>query len=337
MPLNQDPLSTPTGNTSQAKRQSGAKLRLLFMGTPAFACPGLQAIIEDKDLEVIGVITQPDRPAGRHHKLQAPAIKTLALKNNLPIWQPPKIQEVTAIIENLRPDLCLVIAYGQIIPPDILALTPLGFINVHASLLPKYRGAACLNAPILNGDAETGVTIMLMEAGLDTGPILRQAKIKLSEQETLPSLHDKLAELSAAILPDTIKDWAESKIKPQIQNKQTSSYVRALKKSDGLIDWKQPAKTIERLIRAYNPWPGTYSHLSNRTEGQLIKILEAKHKKNSPDDKAIGTLFVDGNNLLVRCGQDCLLILKLQLPGGRVLSASEFMSGYQHHLNKILA
>jgi methionyl-tRNA formyltransferase len=295
------------------------------MGTPEFSLPGLASLISNSSFEIVGVFTQPDKPVGRKQILTAPPIKTLALKNNLPVFQPEKIKTELETIKNLKPDLIIVIAYGQIIPQSILDIPVYGCINVHASLLPKYRGAACLNAPILNGDSETGVTIMQMEAGLDTGPILRQTKIKLNGQETLKIVHDKLSFLGAEILIPTVLDFITKKIIPQIQDDSQASYIKTLKKEDGKIDWNKSAQEIERMIRAYNPWPGTYT----LKEDKIVKITEVENKILETTGHKIGELFLNNGNLAVQCGQDSLVILKLQPAGKKIMTSNDFLRGYK--------
>jgi len=306
------------------------------MGTPAFALPGLAALIADKDFEIVGIFTQPDRPVGRKHKLTPPPVKELALANKLTILQPEKIKTETETIKQLSPDLIVVIAYGQIIPQAILDLPTHGGINVHASLLPLYRGAACLNAPILNGDLETGITIMKMEAGLDTGPIFRQAKIVLDKQETLSSLHDRLAQLGAALLPSTLKDIVKGEIEPQSQDNSLASYVPTLNKDDGHINWSNDAKAIERMARAYNPWPGTYAILEKTSSSRTLKILEFSSLILKENSHRPGEIFRHNKGLAVQCGQDSLVILKLQIAGGRPLKAEDFLSGNAGLIGTIL-
>lgn len=304
------------------------------MGTPDFACPGLTALLAAPEFELVGIFTQTDKPVGRKQVLTPPPIKELAQKNNLPVFQPLKIKTEIETIKGLRPDLIIVIAYGKIIPPEILAIPTYGCINVHASLLPKYRGAACLNAPILNGDSETGITIMQMDAGLDTGPILRQAKIKLEGDESLADVHDRLSELGAQSLVSTITDFIQGKMKPQVQDEKGASYIKTLKKEDGKIDWSKSATEIERLIRAYNPWPGSYAITD--TEGTTIKILAVDHQVIKVNAHQTGQIFLFDKSLAVQCGQDALTILKLQLAGGRASTAEEFSRGHQDFIGRIL-
>lgn len=308
------------------------KIRVIFMGTPEFALPGLRRLIATPDFEIVGVYTQPDKPVGRKQTLTASPVKELALEHNIRVFQPEKINSEIENIKNLKPDLIVVIAYGKIIPQAILDIPMQGCINVHASLLPKYRGAACLNAPILNGDTETGVTIMKMEAGLDTGPILRQAKIKLSGAETLEDVHDQLSELGAEILIPTLTDFIGGGIKPQAQDDAQASYVKTIDKEDGKIIWTKSAAEIERMIRAYNPWPGTYGEIDR----QILKIIAVDQKILSINDHSVGNLFLEDKKLAVQCGQGALNILKLQLAGKKIMTAAEFINGNRNLIGKIL-
>lgn len=307
------------------------------MGTPEFSLPGLSALIKSADFEINAVFTQPDKPVGRKQLLTPPPVKILALENNIKVFQPEKIKTEIDNIRSLAPDLIVVIAYGKIIPQEILDIPRYGCINVHASLLPKYRGAACLNAPILNGDAETGVTIMKMEAGLDTGPILKQAIMKLMGQETLADVHDRLSALGAELLPGVLMEWMAGKIKPQIQNESQASYIKTLAKDDGKIDWAKPALEIERQIRAYNPWPGTFCYDKNN---KLIKILAAALSPKAPQNIAKkagpGQVYLENGQLTVACGQGSIIILKLQAEGGKALFAKDFLSGHQDFSSQIL-
>jgi len=312
--------------------EANKKIRVIFMGTPEFALPGLRRLIAVPDFDIVGVYTQPDKPVGRRQELTASPVKELALKHNIKVFQPAKINLEMENIKNLKPDLIIVIAYGKIIPQAILDIPTKGCINIHASLLPKYRGAACLNAPILNGDAETGVTIMKMEAGLDTGPILRQAKIKLNGAENLEDVHDRLAELGAEILVPTLTDFIDGKIQPQIQDDAQASYVKTIDKEDGKIIWTKSAAEIERMIRAYNPWPGTYGKI----DGQTLKIITVDQKILSINNYPAGTLFLEDKKLAIQCGQGALNILKLQLAGKKIMTAAEFINGNRNLIDKIL-
>ena len=308
--------------------KASKKIRIIFMGTPDFAVPGFKSLINESSFEIVGVFTQPDKPIGRQQILNLPPIKKVALENSIPVFQPEKIKTEIETIKNLQPDLIVVIAYGKIIPQSILDIPTYGCVNVHASLLPKYRGAACLNAPILNGDTETGVTIMKMEAGLDTGPILRQTKLKLVGDENLETVHDELAELGANFLIETLQDFMAGKIIPQIQDETQASYIKTLKKEDGKIDWSKSAIEIERLVRAYNPWPGTYT----QSDGKIIKIIAAKNNILKINDHKSGEVFLNEGNLAVQCGQDAIVILKLQLEGKKIMTSAEFLRGHKINL-----
>jgi len=314
------------------------KIRTIFMGTPDFAVPGLKSLINDNDFEIIAVFTQPDKAVGRKQLLTPPPIKFLAQEYNIPVFQPEKIRPEIESIAKMKADLIVVIAYGKIIPQNILDLPKYGCINVHASLLPKYRGSACLNAPIINGDSETGITIMKMDAGMDTGPILLQSKIKLAGGETLEIVHDKLAALGADSLPSVLKDWTRGKIKAKAQDETKAAYVEKLKKEDGKIDWSKSAVEIERKVRGLNPWPGTYSITSFESliSHKTIKILAVSHEILNFNNHKTGEMFLDNNGLAIQCGQDSLLILKLQIEGGKALDTAEFLRGNQNIIGSVL-
>ena len=305
-------------------------MRIIFMGTPEFALAGLKSLITEKSYDIVGVFTQPDKAVGRNQIISFPPVKRLALENNLSVFQPEKIKDALETIKNLKPDLIVVIAYGKIIPQSILDIPTYGCINVHASLLPKYRGAACLNAPILNGDKETGVTIMKMEAGLDTGPILRKAVMKLNGNENLETVHDTLSNLGAELLVPTLNDFVNGKIEPKIQDESQASYIKTLNKEDGKIDWTKSAQEIERQVRAYNPWPGTYTNDGDKS----IKIIGVENKVLATNNHQIGEAFVDNGRLVIQCGQDSLVILRLQAAGKKPMTSLEFLRG--NKINSLL-
>jgi len=294
------------------------------MGTPDFAVPGLKSLYNDNRFEIISVVTQKDKPVGRKQELLPTPIKQAALEFNLPVLQPNRLKNIADELKKLEPDFIVVIAYGQILSEEILSIPKIACVNVHASLLPKYRGAACLQAPILNGDKTTGVTVMLMDKGLDTGDILRQEKIDLDGSETLEIVHDKLTILGASILGDTLTDLAEGKIKGQKQNEALTSYVKIIDKKDGQINWSDSAESIERKIRAFTPWPGTFTYL----KGKLVKIIKAQVIENN-SDLITGQIFSENKELLVKCGQNALLILDLQLEGKKATDSQSFLAG--HH------
>jgi methionyl-tRNA formyltransferase len=319
-------------NTNE-KIEKNQPWRLAFMGTPDFATPGLKALINDERFQVVTVFTQTDKESGRGQIKQEPPVKKLAAANNITVFQAEKIRTEAETIKKLDLDLIVVIAYGQIIPKDILEAPRYGCFNVHASLLPKYRGAACLNAPIMNGDSESGVTIMKMDEGLDAGPIIRQEKIILDKKETLSTLHDKLSKLGAEILPETLNDYLIGKIESRVQDQESSSYIGLLKKKDGQINWNDTAEKIERLVRALNPWPGTFSR---DAKNKQIKILEAACLNQETEKHKIGEVFLSENRLAVQTGQGALLILKLQTEGARALFSNDFLNGNPSFIGQIL-
>ena len=293
------------------------------MGTPDFAVPGFKALYNDGRFEIAAVVTQEDKPVGRKQELLPTPVKKAALELGLPILQPKRLKNIAEELKNLEPDFIVVIAYGQILNEEVLSIPKIACVNVHASLLPKYRGAACLQAPILNGDKETGITVMLMDKGLDTGDILRQEKIKLDGTETLEIVHDKLAEIGASILGNTLIDLAEKKITPQKQDEALTSYVKVIDKKDGQINWNDAAEISERKIRAFNPWPGSFGYL----DGKMIKIIKAETKKID-NNLLAGEIFSENKELLVKCGQNALLILELQLEGKKATDAKSFLAGH---------
>ena len=300
------------------------------MGTPDFAVPGFLSLLNNKDFEIVAVYSQKDKPVGRKQEVKMTPVKEIAVKFSIPVFQVDKLKPEAENIQKLQPDLIVVIAYGKIIPQSILDIPKYGCINVHASLLPKYRGAACLNAPILYGDTETGITIMQMEAGLDTGPIIKQERIVLNGKEKLKDVHDKLSSLGAEILAPTLKDWISGKLKAVKQNNDEASYIGMLKKEDGKLDLNRSAIELERTIRAFNPWPGSYVMLDN----QALKIIEASVIE--PENGQIGEILKENDHLIIRCGQKSLDILKLQMPGKKVMTSKEFLNGNKNIISKIL-
>ncbi len=301
------------------------------MGTPDFASPSLNSLINSSDFDVISVYTQPDKPTGRKQILTPPPIKVLAQKVDILVYQPIKIKTETENIKNLTPDLIVVVAYGQIIPQEILDIPTYGCINIHGSLLPKYRGSACLQAPILNGDKETGVTIMQMDAGLDTGPIIKQIKIELQGTESLSDLHDRLSQLGADNIKETLLSYCRGEIEIKAQNNDQANYVSLIKKDDGHINPKKEAFYCERQVRAYHPWPGAYLLLPN---GEHLKIITAKIADGSAG-KTIGEIYSQEGGIYLSCGQNSLHILKLQRENRNALDASDFLKGNQDIISLI--
>ncbi len=308
------------------------KIRTIFIGTPDFGIPAFNALIKDEQFEIIAVITRPDRPVGRKQILTPPPIKVEAIKHKIPVFQPRRIADLQSKILNLKSGIIIVIAYAQLIPEEILNLPKFGCINIHGSLLPKYRGAAVIQAPILNGDKQTGITIMKMDKGLDTGPILAQAEIKIESNETGDSLYDKLSQLGADLLLDTLKKYIAGKIKPKPQDETKASYINQLKKKHGLIDWSKPAVKIERFVRAMASWPSAWTWWHNKR----IKIIKVQKKPLAINSYKPGKTFLYNSGLAVQCGKDALIIEKLQLEGKKQVASDEFLRGQKNFVGSIL-
>ncbi|MDB6026099.1 MAG: Methionyl-tRNA formyltransferase [Verrucomicrobiales bacterium] len=296
------------------------------MGTAELACASLEALSQDSGMQVVAVVTQPDRPKGRDLKLQPSAVKELALRKNLPVLQPEKARHESfiQILRELNPDLIVVAAYGQILPQTMLDLPRFGCLNVHTSLLPKYRGAAPIQWAILNGDAETGVTIMKMDAGLDTGDMLATVSTRIEESDDAQTLHDRLAQLGAELLMKTIPEFVAGKITPQKQP-EGSTYARKITREDARFDWTKPARDLWNQLRAFTPWPGAFTFQAAQPKPRLLKIwkVEMAPFHGKPGE----VLSADRNGIVVACGQDALRILVLQREGGKRLNAQDFLSG----------
>ena len=304
-------------------------MKLIFMGTPEFAVPSLARLIGDGH-EIAAVFTQPDKPAGRGKNLLAPPVKVFAAERGIPVHQPAKIktnEEVRATFESIAPDACIVAAYGKILPEWMLAIPRFGSINVHASLLPKYRGAAPINWAIARGEPETGVTIMQMNAGMDTGEIFATRTIEIGGEETAPELTARLSELGAALLSETLPLIERGEIKPTPQNEQEATYAPILKREDGLIDWRMSAQEISNRVRAFQPWPGSYTFFRS---GRLTIWRAREGEVNQSDHKAepATVIAIDKSGIVVACaGLTTLRIEELQVEGKRKLSAREFVNG----------
>ena len=296
--------------------------KIVFMGTPAFAIPSLRALLSA--YEVLAVVTQPDRPAGRKRALRQSPVKRLALEAGLSALQPKRLREAAAIaaLRRLEADLFVVVAFGQILPQAVLDLPRLGTINVHASLLPRWRGAAPIQASIRAGDAESGVTTMLLDAGLDTGPILARRAVRLSGDETGQSLHDKLSELGAHLLLKTLAEYLAGELVPEPQDDSLATYAPQIKKEEGEIDWSQPADLIERLVRAFTPWPGTYTQWGERT----LKVIAGRAIDGSA---APGQVVDAGGTVAIGTGAGLYRPEALQLAGRKRQTVPDFVNGYR--------
>ena len=299
-------------------------MRVVFMGTPDFSVPTLEKIIEAGH-EVIGVVTQPDKAKGRGKKVLFPPVKETALAHNLPVYQPRRARDPEFIEEmkTLNPDVMVVVAFGQILPKAILDIPKYGCINVHASLLPKYRGAAPIQWAVIRGEKVSGVTTMQMDVGLDTGDMLLKKEVLLDEEETGGSLHDKLSTLGGDLLIETLKKIEAGDIHPEKQDdSQAGEYARMLDKNLGRIDFSMPAAEIERLIRGLNPWPSAFTSYNGKT----MKLWKAK-ADNCGQGVPGQVIHVDKNSFTVQTGQGTLQILELQMEGKKRMDAGAFLRG----------
>lgn len=296
-------------------------LRIVFAGTPEFAAEHLKALL-DTPYEIVAVYTQPDRPAGRGQKLMPSPVKQLAVEHGLPVLQPPTLRDPTAQAElaALKPDLMVVVAYGLILPQVVLDIPRLGCINSHASLLPRWRGAAPIQRAVEAGDAESGVTVMQMEAGLDTGPMLLKVSTPISAEDTGGSLHDRLAQLGPQAVVEAIAGLAAGTLKGEVQDDALATYAHKLSKDEARIDWSRPADELERRIRAFTPWPVCHTTLGEAA----LKVLGAKPATGAGAPGQIIDASRDG--LLVACGEGALLLTRLQLPGGKPLTFADLFN-----------
>jgi methionyl-tRNA formyltransferase len=311
-------------------------IRILFAGTPDFAVPALSTLVEAGH-KVVGVYTQPDRPAGRGRKTVASPVKQVALAAGIPVFQPLSLKDPasTEQIRALQADMMVVAAYGLILPPTVLAAPRLGCINIHASLLPRWRGAAPIQRAILAGDEITGISLMQMERGLDTGPVFATRETHIGPHETCASLHDRLAEIGAALLLESLTGIVSQRITAQAQTEDDATYATKLTKSEAPIDWQQSAPTIDRQVRAFNPWPVAQTVY----EAQTLRIWEAapldSDEASSSGADRPGTIIGSGpHGLDVATGDGVLRITRLQLPGKRPVAAADFV--HAHAIDGIL-
>lgn len=316
------------------------KLNIIFFGTPKISVSAFSALIENS-YTISAVVTNPDKPAGREQNTFFSPVKSAALKNKIEVLQPEKLKDPETIkkIKNLKPDLFVVFAYGKIIPKEILDLTEYGAINIHPSLLPKYRGPSPIQYPILNGDSETGITIMLLDEKMDHGVILNQKIVKIEQNETDFSLAEKLKSVGAALLVETIPLWIDKKIIPSVQNEEEATYTELLTREHGKINWDEDVKTIERKIRAFYSWPGTYTNYKIKTGIKRLKILKAKigSLDSKPNSRHIGQIFLSENKeLAVQTAKGYLILEELQSEGKKVSNSLDFISGQRDILGKIL-
>ncbi len=298
-------------------------LRIVFMGTPQFACPTLERLILSGE-KIVAVVTQPDRPKGRGQKEEPPPVKVLAQRHGIPVFQPLKVRTPDSVerIREMAPDLIVVAAFGQILPQSLLEIPPRGCINVHSSLLPRYRGAAPLNWVIINGETETGITTMLMDAGLDTGDILLMKRTPIDPHEDATSLHDRMALLGGDLLVETLELLMAGKLLPMKQDEAQTCYAPLLRKESGEIDWRKSPVEIENLVRGTIPWPGAHTQLN----GLLLKLFRVRAAQGCGEPGAVLTTGKEG--IQVACGDGSIMIQELQLAGKKRLPARDFLAGY---------
>lgn len=300
-------------------------MRIIFMGTPDFSVPTLESLMQSRH-EVIAVVTQPDKPKGRGGAVQMPPVKETALKYNIPVYQPVRAKDPTFVEEmrTLKPDAMVVIAFGQILSEELLEVPKYGCINIHASLLPAYRGASPIQWAVINGDRETGITTMMMDAGMDTGDILETAVISLEEKETGGSLFDRLSSMGGELILSTLEKAENGTLVRTPQEHEKATYVKKIPKTLGDIDWTMDAAAIERLIRGLNPWPSAYTHWN----GKLLKIWDAQVLPSASSAAAGTILMASGSELHVQTGNGILKINSVQLEGKKRMDTAAFLRGY---------
>lgn len=316
--------------TPSAAPASPGRTRLVFFGTAPLGIPCLTALVrESAAYSVLAVVSQPDRPRGRDLRLQPTPIKAAALALGLPVLQPARCRDTAFVgqLHRLQPDLIVVVAYGQLLPPALLELPPLGCLNLHASLLPRHRGAAPIQWALLEGDTQTGVTLMKIDAGLDTGAVLAQVTTPIHPDDTAQTLHDRLASLGAALLIQALPEYLAGRLPPRPQPSVGVTYARKLTREDGRLDWSLPAVVLERRVRALTPWPGAYTFLPTAGPPVLLKIWAASVVP-APLGEPGQVLAADATGLVVRCGTDALRVTELQRAGGRRLRVAEFLAGH---------
>jgi methionyl-tRNA formyltransferase len=298
-------------------------IKVVFMGSPDFALPTLKALTQN--YEIVCVVTQPDRASGRGRELKPPPVKLLAQALDIPLIQPEKLRQPEAMdqLRSWNPDLIVVAAFGQILRKDVLDLPPYGCLNVHASLLPRWRGAAPINAAILHGDEETGITIMKMDVGLDTGPILTQRSIRLTGDDTAGSVFKTLSHLGADLLIETLPDYLSGKIQPVPQPDEGVTYAPMLRKEEGRLDFTRPAEELERRVRAFNPWPGAFMDF----DGTLLKVHRARAETG---DASVGQRLIYRDQPAVGAVGGLLILAQVQPAGKKPMSGKSFLAGARH-------
>ena len=317
-----------------SEQPASAPLRVVFMGTPDFAVPTLEALL-NRGHDLVGVLTQPDRPAGRGRRLRPSPVKAFAERHELPVLQPASLrrdEEACARIAEMRPDVIVVAAYGLFLPSIVLGTPRYGCLNIHPSLLPRHRGPSPVISTILNGDETGGVTIMLLDEGMDTGPVLAQKSTPVGSDETADTLTHRLFGLGAELLVDTLDKWVRDEITPSVQDDEQATTSRLLKREDGRLDWTGPADSIERRVRAFTPWPGAFTSWNGRT----LKIVRGRLADMTGDSEPGTVSAPSGDRVVVATGSGALELLEVQLEGRARSKAADFVRGQRDFIGSVL-
>ncbi|MBN1779475.1 MAG: methionyl-tRNA formyltransferase [Candidatus Buchananbacteria bacterium] len=307
--------------------------KIVFLGTPEFAVPFLQALVAN-NLKPVLVISQPDRPVGRKQTINLTPVKLEAIKSNIKVEQPTSQTELKKILEETKPDVCILVAYGMIIKDEVLKIPPFGFINIHPSLLPKYRGSAPVQNVILDGQTETGLSIIKLDKKMDHGPIIAQASLPILPTDNNITLHDRLAIFGADLLVDILPKYLDDKIELIVQDDAKATYTKIIDRADGRIDWSKSAKQIEAQFRAFQPWPGVYTNFdTRRLKIADLELLEGQFE----GDLKPGTVFLTKNDLpAVSCNPGAVVLKRLQIEGKKEMSAVDFLNGYKNFVGSVL-
>lgn len=322
----------------RAKPGLTPKIRMIFMGTPKFGETILRALIE-KEYNIVAVFTQPDRLVGRNQKLLASPVKTLALSEKIPIEQPERLDETAiAHIKELKPDIIVVAAYGKILPKELLNTPGFGCVNVHASLLPRWRGASPVQNALMAGDTETGISIMLMDEGIDTGAIISQQALRIDTDDTAGSLLEKLGTLGATLLIETLPLWIRKKIEPKEQDDSLATICQLIEREDGRVFWNETAETIWNRYRGLSPWPGIFTFWKHPSEG-FIRIKFSKislQKTDTITERKFGEIFEIGEHIAVKAGKGIIILEEIQPSGKEPMSARDFVNGHPDFIGSVL-
>ncbi len=317
-------------------KHQGIKIRTVFMGTSEFAAAILTSLAEEK-YNLISVYTQPDKKSGRGQEMKKSAVKIIAEKNKITVFQPAKFNEDAVMeLKNQKPDLIIVAAYGKILPKEVLEIPGFGAINVHASVLPKFRGPSPIQNAILAGETETGTTIMLMDKGIDTGDILRERSLKIRPDETTPELSQRLSALASKLLLETLPLWIERKITPRKQNNHKATLCQLIEKEDGKIIWADSAESIYDKFRAFQPWPGIYAFWESGNSIKRIRLNKIRLAENFPGKHHLGEVFKSGQDILIQADPGAIIIKEIQIEGKSSVKIEDFLNGYSNFIGAIL-